>query len=171
MAGIVAAFMSAPAGAQVGETVCSCTPRIYSIILDLSKTCDDTGGFSEGVLLADCSVIPQDETVTNLLPVSVSLIDVSELGQNLQDVVGQARFSGNYGTGDTVSYTSNSDVPEVINEISLPKALQLSMIGVNADGDELIFSALLAYSNSCTVYPVFLQDARNGWVELVSRVF
>lgn len=165
----MAALLTKPVVAQVGTTVCSCTPAVYDITLDLAKTCDDTGGFTQGVLLTDCSVIPFDDpSITNLVPVSVTLIDISELGQNLQTVVGQRRFSGNFGSGDMVSYTSISNDPESINDMNLPKALQLSMIGVNSDGEDLVFSALLAYSNSCDIYPLFLPGASNGWAGLVS---
>lgn len=105
--------------------------------------------------------------MTDFVPQIITLIDVSELGQNLQTVVGQNRFRGNFLSGETIQYSSVASDPFTIDETNIPKALQLSMIAVNSAGAELVLSALIVYSNSCTDYPVFLGGAGIGWAGLV----
>jgi len=124
------------------------------------------GGFGDGVLLTDCSVIPFDNaSVTDLIPVSVTLIDVSELGQNLLTVLGRERFQGNFESGVVVRYSSITSTEEPLKDI--PKAFSISMIGVNLAGEQIVFSGLVAFSNACDDYPYFLPGSTNGWAKLV----
>ena len=165
----VTAIVSSPALAQVSGNLCACTPRVYQLTFDLSQNCGNTGGFGQGVILPDCSIIPFDDpTTTDLVPTEVTLVDIIELGQNLQTPVGNFRQSGNFTTGDTIMYTSFTNNSDELDDMNTPKALQLSMIGANANGDSLVFQGLLAFSNSCDDYPVLLEGAANGWVNLVS---
>ncbi len=109
-----------------------------------------------------------DPSDTDLVPELVTLIDVSELGQNLQSVVGSQRLTGKYENGATITISSVSDKQDDLDMNDLPKAFQMSMIGVNANGGTIVFSALIIYTGSCDDYPVLLFGTSNGWALLVS---
>lgn len=151
-------------------TVCVCSPRVYDITLDFSRTCADNSGFGAGVQETRCNIVPFDNpSDTDLVPEIVTLIDVSELGQDLQSIVGSQRLTGRYENGDTITISSETDNREDIDINNLPKAFQMSMIGINASGGTLVFSALIVYTSSCESYPVLLFGASNGWALLVSH--
>ena len=150
------------------NATCVCSPRVYDITLDFSRTCNDNSGYGTGVQETRCNIVPFDDpSETDLVPQQVTLIDVSELGQNLQSIVGSQRLTGNYENGDTITISSVSNNQDDLDVNNLPKAFQMSMIGVNAKGGTIVFSALIVYSGSCEDYPVLLFGASNGWALLV----
>lgn len=168
--GILLAVLLSPASAQVAEGLCACTPRVYQMTVNLAQTCEATGNFGAGVFLTDCSVFPLDnqQEVTDLVPQEIVTVDIVELGQNLATPVGQIRLEGSYGTGDTFEYLSNTAVPEDLNDQNVPKALQITLTGNNANRDIIVMNALVAFSNECDKYPILLDGAATGWVGLVS---
>lgn len=162
------ALLVKPTKAQSENATCVCSPRIYDITLDFSRTCNDNSGYGTGVQETRCNIVPFDDpSDTDLVPLQVTLIDVSELGQNLQTIVGSQRLTGNYENGDTITISSVSDNQDDLDFNNLPKAFQMSMIGVNANGGTIVFSALIVYSGSCNDYPVLLFGTSNGWALLV----
>lgn len=158
-----------PLRAQSENRQCSCFPRVYEITLDFSRTCNDNSGYGTGVQETRCNIVPfNDPSDTDLVPELVTLIDVSELGQNLQSIVGSQRLTGRYENGATIAISSVSDNKDDLDFDNMPKAFQMSMIGVNANGGTLVFSALIVYTGSCQDYPVLLFGTSNGWALLVS---
>ena len=174
MAGVaVAILFLSTASAQVSDGLCACAPSVYEMTLNLAQTCADTGGFGPGVLLRDCTITALDNpSATDLVPQVVTTIDIVELAQNLQTPVGQMRMTGNFVTGDSVTYTSFSSVPGDLTAQNVPKALQLTVLGSNANRENLVMSALVAFSNSCedNGYPILLEGATTGWLNLVRLV-
>ena len=166
----VAIMLLSTASAQVANGLCACAPSVYEMTLNLAQTCADTGGFGAGVLLRDCTITALDNpSATDLVPQVITTIDVVELAQNLQTPVGQMRVTGNYVTGDAFTYTSFSSVPADLTPQNVPKALQLTVLGTNANRENLVMSALIAFSNSCenNGYPILLEGATAGWLNLV----
>lgn len=156
--------------AQIGQTVCICSPASYDISFDFSQTCNSSSvnKATSGIITTDCAVAPfQDDSVTDLVPVSVGSIDVLELDQNLVLLTQSSRF-GTYQDGDTLPYTSISSNPSLVNVTKYPRAFQISVIGSNVRGETLFFAGLIVYSTDCSVHPNLQPGSTIGWVKFVS---
>lgn len=123
----------------------------------------------DAIASTSCSVGPYgDELVTDLKPVSVQSIQIVELNQRLQVVV-QESISGTFGDGDSFEYVSIVSTPEAITDpVDLPRAIQLNIIGVNAEDQALINIFIITFTNDCGTYPALDNGASAGWVVLVS---
>jgi hypothetical protein len=154
--------------AQIGTTVCICSPAMYTMTFNFSQTCANTAITGAGVASTDCAIAPfQDDNVTNLTPVSVGSIDILELDGDLVLFTQSSRF-GTFANGESFAYTSVSSDPTMVNITSYPKALQVSVIGNNAAEKTLFFAGLVIYATDCTIYPVVNVGSTLGWVKFVS---
>lgn len=154
--------------AQVGVSICACSPRSYTFSFNMTQTCADEVILGDGILNTECTLAPfQNDSVTNLVPVSVDSVDILELDANLVLITQASRF-GPFRTGDSFEYESISNNPSAINETNVPKALQLSMIGSNSEGASIYFAALLIYITDCGDYTSILPDSKIGLITLVS---
>jgi hypothetical protein len=154
--------------AQIGTSVCVCSPAVYEMTFNFSQTCNNTIINGDGIITTDCAIAPfQDDNVTDLVPISVGSIDIIELDADLELLTQSSQF-GTFSDGDTITYTSISNVPSAINETVYPIAFQVSVIGNNAAGDTLFFAGLIVYVTECTVFPVILEGSSIGWVAFVS---
>lgn len=166
--GIVAVLV-APAGAQVGETICACSPATIEFQLNFSLTCADADVGGDGVLATDCSVTPfQGGEVSTLVPVNVFSVDFLELDQNLE-VLNQESSFVNFDDGAVFNFTSFS-AGGGVNPITVPKTLIVSLIGRNVDREPLFMQYLITYSNACDAFPVLTAGEQIGWTRFVSCV-
>jgi len=154
---------------------CYCAPNAYEFTLDFSLTCPPVNiTLGNAVAATSCMVSPfRNPEVTDLVPVSVSSIDVLELNQNLQ-VNFQENISPKepYLDGDTFSYISYAAIPgETVKPEDLPRAIQLNILGVNAAGEEIINVYIITFTNSCGAYPVLYEGQFAGWTRFVSKQF
>lgn len=155
--------------AQIGSSICICAPAMYTMTFNFTQNCNDSFIPGDGVLTTDCAITPfQNPNVTDLIPVSVSSIDIIELDAELAFLTQSSRF-GDYGDGESIMYTAVSNEPSMINATVYPKALQLSVIGNNAEGETLFFAGLLLFSTECTLFPVVEKGSTIGWIKFVSR--
>ena len=128
---------------RIGGDSCACQPAVYEITLALGLTCEDNTIFSTdpGIKDVDCTIgprLPGTGTVSDFVPVTVTEIQVLELGQNLA-VVGQTVFNdGPYVDGEKVTYTSVVNANPDSRESLPPLGIQLSISGKNAMGETLI---------------------------------
>lgn len=156
---------------ELGSTVCICSPAAYDITFDFSRDCDNTALQGDGIVTSDCAIAPfQDDTVTDLIPVSVGSIDILELDANLVLLTQSSRF-GTYGDGDAFPYDSISQNPSDVNATNYPRALQISVIGNNAAGEALFFAGLIVFETDCLAYPTLLEGSTIGWIRFVSTCF
>ncbi len=158
-------------GQEIGTEICACSPRTYEFTLDFSLTCPPVNiTLGDGVEATSCLVSPFGApNVVDLVPVSVEGIDILELGQNLR-VVAQTDVDGDLFDGDTFVYTSVVADPESIEIVhEVPRALQLNIVGVNADGDRIINVFIVTFTNTCGNYPIFQEGQSAGWTRFVSR--
>lgn len=119
-------------------------------------------------MTSDCAVAPfQDDSVTDLVPVSVGSIDILELDANLVLLSQSSKF-GTYQDGDSFDYESVSNNPDAVNATSYPRALQVSVIGNNAAGETLFFAGLMVFVTDCSVYPNLVEGSSIGWIKFVS---
>jgi hypothetical protein len=159
-------------GQTIGVDLCSCAPSTYEFTLDFDLFCPPinvTQG--DAVLVTGCLVIPAiDLEVADLVPVAVSSIDIVELDQDLTVIV-QENIAGNFGSGDTFSYTSFAANPDnIITSRDLPKAIQVNLYGVNAQDEALVNSWIIQFTNNCGAFPVLFEDQSAGWVRFVSML-
>ena len=158
--------------AQIGITDCICSPSVYVMTFNFSQTCETDSLEGDGIITTDCAIAPfQNESVTDLTPVSVGSIDLLELDVSLELLLQSSRF-GTFLDGDDFSYNSLSSDLSMINETAFPKALQISVIGNNADGDTLFFAGLVIYETDCgaAMFPSILENSSIGWITFVSAV-
>ena len=157
--------------AQIGSTICICSPSMYTMQLNFSSNCENSSLVGDGILTSDCAIDPfqnPNATVIDEVPVTVSSIDILELDVDLVKISQSSRF-GTFNNGDIIQFASVSSDPSALNETFYPKALQVSMIGINDVGETLFFAGLIIYSTECNQFPLIQEGSTIGWVTLVSR--
>lgn len=156
--------------AQIGTTTCVCAPSTYRMKFEFGNTCATTALRGDGIVTSDCAVAPfQDDSVTDLVPVTVGSIDILELDENLVLLSQSSKF-GTYQDGDSFDYESVSNNPSAVNVTSYPRAMQVSVIGNNAAGETLFFAGLMVFVTDCSVYPNLVEGSSIGWVTFVSLI-
>jgi hypothetical protein len=118
----IVAILATPAKAQIGDTVCACSPTVFNITLDFGLTCADANILNgDGIAMTDCSITPFQGgvEVESLVPVNVFSVDFLELDQELE-VLNQRSSFVNLNDGDTISYESFSINPELVDEVTVP---------------------------------------------------
>jgi hypothetical protein len=163
---------------QLGVDICACSPSFFQFTFDLSKNCSSNVLIGAGIEKTECSIAPFQATDANstnstlsvdLIPTSVSSIDIQELDSSLLPIVQSSKF-GTFGTGATFNYTSvvaQASFDGQFNATQVPKALQLAMLGYNADGVAIFFQVLIIYVVNCSAYPVIETGSTIGWITLV----
>ena len=156
----------------IGTEICHCAPNAYEFTLDFSLTCPPVNiTLGDAVAATTCMVSPfGSPEVADLVPVSVSSIDILELNQNLQVMVQEnIEPKESYLDGDTFSYISYAAIPgEIVNPEDLPRAIQLNIVGFNQFGEEIINVYLITFTNVCGAYPVLQEGQFAGWTRFVS---
>lgn len=155
---------------SVGTDICACQPSVYTFKLDFSLKCTESTVAGPGINNTACIVTSrnQNENVTNPFPVTVSEVQVLELGRNLK-VVGNSVYSGTYFDGDEISYTSVTlEEPETIDANTIPRGFQIFITGVNSDEEPLVNQLVISYTNDCGIFPLLEVGDLIGWVNFVS---
>jgi hypothetical protein len=126
-----------------------------------------------GIIETACLVssrLPDTVNVTDFVPVTVSEIQVLELDE-FQDPIGQSVYTdGPYFDGDFVTYTSIVRTqPEIVNAMTLPRGLQVSIVGNNAQNQPIINTWGILYNNDCGIFPLLTVGQQIGWSIFVSH--
>mmetsp|Transcript_5282 Transcript_5282/g.10250 ORF Transcript_5282/g.10250 Transcript_5282/m.10250 type:complete len:430 (+) Transcript_5282:136-1425(+) len=149
---------------QSRPSLCSCSPRSFSISLDLSHNCDDnTVKKNSGIAFTICSIEVFDN-IGNIIsggdPIptvitSVTLIEINSVGTviNVDDQYTNVDFRTS-SSFDLRSISSSLDPSESIEDQVdyVPSTAVLFMIGRNSAEDEeeeVIATFVWIYSNSC----------------------
>lgn len=167
---LIVASTSTSSGQEI--ELCSCAPSTYEFTLDFDLFCPPVNiTLGDGVLATSCFVSPfGDPTVTDLIPIAVQSIGILELGQDVR-VLNQENIEGNFGDGDTFQYTSVAANPvNIVDSADIPRALQLNLIGLNANDEPIINVYIITFTNNCGTYPVLFEGQSAGWTVFVSRV-
>ncbi|GKY96656.1 hypothetical protein MPSEU_000625200 [Mayamaea pseudoterrestris] len=151
----------------VGVDVCACQPATYEFKLDFGIDCSDKTVVSGAAGINDTACIVNTEqqvNVTDFSPVRVTTIQILELNQDLR-VIAQTPLSGDFRSGDTFKYTSviAQIDPDEENVDMIPKGLQITLAGRNAEEQDLVNFWLIIYENDCGVFPVVLEGQQIGW--------
>jgi hypothetical protein len=155
-------------GEDVGTELCSCAPSTYEFTLDFSLFCPPVNiTLGDAIQATSCLVSPfGNPEVSDLVPIAVQSIDILELGQDLRVLV-QENIEGNFGDGDTFQYTSVV-ATDADGEVEIPRALQLNLVGVNANDEPIINVYIITFTNNCDTYPVLSEGQSAGWTVFVS---
>lgn len=168
----VVAFLSLnrSVSAQIGTTICVCSPAIYELTLNFNATCETTALTGDGILTSDCAIEPfQNDNVTDKVPISAGSIDILELDADLVLLTQSSRF-GTFNDGDVIRFASVSNDPTMLNETFYPKGLQLSIVGNNVLGETLFFAGLIVFETDCGQYPLIEVGSSVGWITFVSTL-
>ena len=161
---------SKSATAQIGTTICVCSPAIYELRLNFNATCETTALIGDGILTSDCAIEPfQNDNVTDKVPISAGSIDILELDADLVLLSQSSRF-GTFNNGDIIRFASVSNDPSVLNETFYPKGLQISIVGNNVLGETLFFAGLIVFETDCGQYPPIEVGSSVGWIIFVSTL-
>jgi hypothetical protein len=154
---------------EIGTELCSCAPNMYNFTLDFSLFCPPVNiTVGDAVQATSCLVSPfGNPEVEDLIPVEVQSIDILELGQDLRVLV-QENIEGNFVDGDTFSYSSIASIPgNIVTPLDIPRALQLNILGVNANDEPIINVYIITFTNNCGSYPVLQEGQSAGWTRFV----
>ena len=150
--------------AQIGTTICVCSPAIYEIQLNFNATCETTALIGDGIQTSDCAIEPfQNDNVTDKVPISAGSIDILELDSDLVLLTQSSRF-GTFNNGDLIRFASVSNDPTMLNETFYPKGLQISIVGNNVLGETLFFAGLIVFETDCGQYPPIEVGSSVGWI-------
>jgi hypothetical protein len=143
---------------------CVCQPGEITFALDISLSCDNSTIIPglPGIEDALCTVTTDGNSSPDDVPVSISSSTVSEIDSaknELQTVTyNEAIFTyTSYAITDRESVTNGT----------IPKGLQVSIMGLNAAGEIIINNVVIVFTNDCTIYPVLESGSQIGWTSLV----
>jgi len=151
-----------PAEQGIGADICACQPGSYDIVLDFSLQCENRNVEGPGIEETACSVEPPI--------VEASKIQIAELDQSLQVIEeSQITILDTFLDGDKVTYKSiiNTLDSKSLTPKQIPRGLQISVTGVNADGAELISAWVVLFTNDCDSFPVIESGMQIGWTIFV----
>jgi hypothetical protein len=156
--------------AQVGVDICACQPSTYEFTLDFASTlpanCDLGEIIGPGLNETTCRITrlndPNDAGDPDLMPVSVTDIQVLELDQNLLPLV-QTPIVGDFRSGDTFRYTSiiaNGLGPD---PMAVPRGFLMTINGRNSLDEDLQQRWVILYDNDCGIFPILFEGTQLGW--------
>lgn len=155
---------------EIGVSICACSASTYEFTFDFSLLCPPINiTTNDAIAAASCLVSPFGKPeVTDLTPVAVQSIDILELGQDLRVLV-QENIKGNFIDGDSFRYQSVTATPGAIVGVQdIPRAIQINIIGVNAEDEKVINVYVITFTNSCRTYPALIEGQSAGWTIFVS---
>eukprot|EP00522_Entomoneis_paludosa_P007484 CAMPEP_0172458958 /NCGR_PEP_ID=MMETSP1065-20121228/30259_1 /TAXON_ID=265537 /ORGANISM="Amphiprora paludosa, Strain CCMP125" /LENGTH=571 /DNA_ID=CAMNT_0013213461 /DNA_START=118 /DNA_END=1833 /DNA_ORIENTATION=- len=151
---------------------CACTPSIYTFQLDLQAACPGNIGISDGIAQTLCLIEKRSNRLdrNNLVPVLVMSIQILELNENF-DVIVQENFPmSDYADGFVFQYESITSTNDTLSNENIPLSLQLILSGLNSEGQEVVNSIVIAFTNDCQAFPVLEGDGQEqiGWTNVVN---
>jgi hypothetical protein len=157
-----------PVHAQtVGVDICACQPSTYEFVLDFGLTCKEKTVAGAGINASECRITTDlNLNVTDQVPISVSKVQVLELNQNL-DIITTSQYNEEFADGDIFTYTSVIASNNITRPQDVPRALQMTIYGRNAEEQDLVNFWIIIFDNSCGIYPVVLEGEQIGWTIFV----
>lgn len=168
----MAVFVQSATGQSlIGTDICGCQPATYTFTFDFGLTCADSNVAGPGINATAClTEIRGEEEVPpeDLIPISVSTVQIFELDQNLQ-VFSQTVRTGDFVSGSNFTYTSIiSTISDLTNVQSLPRGLQLVITGLNNKEESTVQTYIITYTNNCGLFPILTEGQTQGWTIFVS---
>jgi hypothetical protein len=164
-------FAQTTIGQLIGTNICGCQPATYTFTFDFTKSCPDSNVEGPGINATAClAEVRGEEEVPDedLVPVTVSTVQIFELDQNLQ-VFSQTVRTGDFVSGSNFTYTSIiSTITDLSNLASLPRGLQVVITGINNKEQSVVQTYIITYTNDCGVFPILREGQIEGWTIFVS---
>jgi hypothetical protein len=164
-------FAHATMGQLIGTDICGCQPVNYTFTLDFGLACADSNVGGPGIKLARCLTELRGENRgpdEDLIPVTVSVVEIDELDQNLQ-ILSQSGRTGEFVSGSNFTCTSIiTTISGLSNSVSLPRGLQLLIHGENSKKQMIVQTNIIVYTNDCHVFPILTKGQKQGWTIFVS---
>ena len=157
-----------PVGAQVGVTLCACSPAVYTFELIFDAVCNFTNVEGLGIENSDSSCSPAgiDQNIDTFVPVAVTSIDILELDQTLVPFAFQP-IRGAFRNGNTFTYTSVTATDPNLPLQRLPGGFQMNIIGTNELDQDIQNVWIVTFTNECGIFPIFTIGEQIGWTKLV----
>jgi hypothetical protein len=151
-----------------GTDSCTCSPTDYTFTLNLNGKCDDSNVVpSDAIGRVRCIVSDdQFQPIDDDIPTVITQIDVLEFGLNLT-LLSETSFPGRFNDGDMFDFTSITGTPNY-DGTNVPQIFQLSLNGLNANGEMVRNNLGVVYTNACGVEPIFNEGDDLGWLIFVS---
>jgi hypothetical protein len=131
----------------IGVDICACQPSIVTFKLNFTLDCDGSNVAGPGITETTC--LPESresKNVTDFVPTFISVVQVSELDENLQLVSGTVYQDG-YFDGDEITYTSIVERdPDAVNASNIPRGFQVDLTGINAAEDNIVITMAITYN-------------------------
>ena len=163
---LLLATISGAQAQEVGEDICACSPSTYEFTFNFDLACPRPGGeYGPGIDEVTCFVTSFSAEVEDLTAVSVQTISIIEADVDRVPIA-QSAIEGDYEDGSTFTYSS---VAALGNSSQIPQSIQLTITGLNAQGDSLVLVWAIKFSNDCGIYPVLETGESFGWTEFVSN--
>ena len=149
------------------EDICACTPPTYEFTFNFGLECAPSGSSDgPGIAEATCFTTSFASDVDDLVPFSVQTVSIIESDVD-RIPIAQSAVDGEFDDGDTFTYSS---VSALGNSTQIPQSIQLTITGVNEEGDTLVQVWAIKFTNDCGIYPVLEVGESYGWTEFVSQV-
>lgn len=154
-------------GATAQDEICSCSPSSYEMSFDFSLVCPPVDvTLNGGVAETSCQISPLGGVFDDVVPVEVTSVVFLELGQD-SIPVSQTNITGPFFDGDEIVYTSSlvgQDAATVPSD-DIPKIVQFNIFATNAAGQSIVNFFAIAFTNDCSVVPVFEEGDSAGWLK------
>lgn len=156
------------ASAQIGQTVCACSPSVFMFTVNLGLDCstNTVNASTPGINDLTCSTNPPIQgNPDEYFVKSIQFLEIDQTGV----LLASRMVSNTIMNGGMVSYTSyianNAPVPDG----PYPVALEVgAMVQFGNDTIPSVFQSwILVYNNSCLYYPFLFQGNQIGWFEMV----
>ena len=162
-------FTIDPAQAQVGVTLCACSPAVYTFELIFDGLCEDTNVEGLGIENSNCFTAPAgiEQNIEDFRPVAVTGVDILELDQTLVPFTFQP-IRGSFRDGNIFTYTSITATDPNLPLERIPGGFQMNIVGVNELDQDIQNVWIITFTNECGVFPIFSIGEQIGWTKLVN---
>lgn len=143
----------APTTAAPTDEICACSPTEFSLLLDFEEVCPPPGfdvGEGTGISSFDCNIQALDNSVTDLVPVRIVGYNITEFDRDLERITGIERIDLDL-TDDFVIFYRSFTFSGVPSPELIPGAFEVIYVAENANGDILLGTWSVVYSNECDV--------------------
>lgn len=154
--------------AQVGTTICACSPARYQMQIITAQTCAETtvALSNPGIINVVCMTNP--EAIGPPDEITISSVQILELDQN-QQLLSSRLISEELTNGSIIEFDSFTADPDAVMSGQVPGSIEIGIMARNSALTNIFHTWTIEYSNSCDVYPVLGDGQQIGWTTFVSK--
>ncbi|KAL7567136.1 hypothetical protein ACA910_009463 [Epithemia clementina (nom. ined.)] len=166
----VALTLLGQVSAQHGSGICSCSPSFMTFKILFNLTCPGNIDKATRPGIADTAceagnIDGGNDQNTDYVPVTITKVEILELDAD-QGVLKGVTNTGDFVNGQEFNYTSVAvDNPELDIAVN---GLQMTLDGRNLNGDQILNTWVIVFTNECGIFPLLEAGDEIGWTEFVS---